>query len=238
MTPTLTHVLAAQVRRSYWLTSHRVREIRWIGGFGGFLVCKNHWATGCLFSLYSCSYSFSHIWERRSSHSWLPVCIGRAKGAPTKLNITGQTYFGLRKKRSCGQVVLYSPSLLLFKSDGLCLQPKQTVLLSQTDLVSNNMRSSLTFFTENKTKVEVGRNKYFLNANPLNPCNTPRIPEIYPHSTNDEIKAEKMSNLDKVSWARHDLRKIIPNLEIIQRISAYPFKVLLEHWLIGPPRII
>ena len=60
------------------------------------------------------------------------------------------------------------------------------------------MRSSLTFLTENENKMEVGRNKYLLNNNPLNAYNSLRTPENYLHSTNEEMKVEKMSNLAKV----------------------------------------
>ena len=57
------------------------------------------------------------------------------------------------------------------------------------------MRSSLIFSTENKNKMEVGRNKYLSNTNPLKAYNSPRTPENYLHSTKEEMKVEKMSIL-------------------------------------------
>ena len=54
---------------------------------------------------------------------------------------------------------------------------------------------SLIFSTENKNKMEVGRNKYLSNTNALNAYNSPRTPENYLHSTKKEMKVEKMSIL-------------------------------------------
>lgn len=77
-----------------------------------------------------------------------------------------------------------------------------------------------------------------MNINALNAYSTLRTSENYPHSTNEEITPEKTRNLGKFLQTSHDPREIIPNLEIIQKITTYLFKVLLEHSLIGPPRII
>ena len=53
----------------------------------------------------------------------------------------------------------------------------------------------MTSSTENKNKMEVGRNKYLWNTNALNAYNSPGTPENYLHSTKKEMKVEKMSIL-------------------------------------------
>ena len=194
MTLTPIQVLVTQACHWYWLTSLRVGEISGWVDLAAFCFVRTPEPLAALIFSRAAVIALVLSGQGDQVVTESMFVLAEPNNSPPNWISQAELHWA-KKEKSCGQVVLCSLRLLLLQPVGLCLQLKQRALFCQIDFVRDNVRSSLIFSTENKNKMEVGRNKYLSNTNPLKAYNSPRTPENYLHSTKEEMKVEKMSIL-------------------------------------------